>query len=153
MEIEASPPPPQEPIQIEEVKDDVAATSLPTTTGQSSKGVPFDFKMDTEEQQKEAADERLVILALQGISALRDTPAEEMSEEEEHTEDHGQEDPSTPSSHFEEQTGILTLKRQFFTSCEHTAGPGTTRISLTPKETPSSHEKAKITSEEIAAYM
>ena len=153
MEIEAPPPPPQEPIHIEEIKDDVPATALPTAAGQPLKEEHFDFKMDIEEQQREAADERLVILALQGISVVRDTPKGETSEKRRTKTDHSARRADTPSSHYDEQIGILTLKRQFFTSCEHTAGPGTTGISLTPKETPSLQEKVEMTPEEIAAYM
>ena len=77
MEIEAPPLPPQEPIHVEEVKEDVPATALPFTEGQSSEEEHFEFKMDMDEQRKEEADEKLVILALQGISMLKEHRPEE----------------------------------------------------------------------------
>ena len=94
MEIEAPLLPPQEPIHIEEVKDDVPATALPSTEGQSSEETHFEFKMDMDEQRKEEADEKLVILALQGILVLRDTPKEDTPEEGQQTDDQEQEAPT-----------------------------------------------------------
>ena len=119
MEIEAPPLPPHEPIQMEEVKEDVQATMLPTIEGQFTEDTHFDFKMDMDEQQKEEADEKLVILALQGISILRDTLKEDTSKEEQQTDDQTQEVPDSLSFlHYDEQTGIMTIKRQIFTSCD-----------------------------------
>ena len=47
----------------------------------------------------------------------------------------------------------MTLKRNFFTPCEHKEAPSATGISLTPKEPLSLLEKEEMTPEEIAAHM
>ena len=151
MEIETPPLSPQEPIQIEEVKDDVPATALPTTVGQSSEGTHFELKMDMDEQRKEEADMKLVILA---FSVLRDMPKEDTLEEDQQKDDQTQEVPKSSSSfHYDKQIGILTLKRQIFTLFDHKEDPSATRISLTTKESTSLVKKEEMTPEEIATHM
>ena len=101
-----------------------------------------------DEERKEEVDDQLIILALQGISVLKENmPAEDTTEEGQQMETQEQETPRPDSPgmfHYDEQTGCLTFKRRFFEpQSEEKEITSATRITLTPKEPLSLLDKSR----------